>query len=166
MNATIRPCFNARFNSLLLAVCAATLCAPAGIAQSPSDDGIVAEHAWVRATAPNAPVAGGFVSLRNTSNRADRLLSVASPDAGTVEMHESRMSDGMMRMRRLDDGIAIAPNATTTLKPGGYHLMFIGPKKQFAQGGTVTATLRFERAGTRMIKFEVRGMGSGGSTRH
>lgn len=159
--------FNAHFNSLIFFfVCTATLCAPAGIAKSPTDDGIVVEHAWIRATAPNAPVAGGFVSLRNASNRADRLLSVTSPDAATVEIHESRLSDGMMRMRRLDDGIAIAPNASVTLKPGGYHLMFIGPKKQFAQGSTVTATLRFERAGKQTIKFEVRAMGSGGPSRH
>lgn len=164
--ANTRFRFNLRLDARILVVCATMFAAVAVIAQPVTKDGIVVEHAWVRATPPNAPVAGGFVSLRNTSNRADRLLSVTSPDATTVEIHESRMSDGVMRMRRLDAGVAIGPNATVALKPGGYHLMFIGPKKPFAQGGTVTATLNFERTGTQAVKFEVRGMGSSGQAHH
>ena len=138
----------------------------AGAAQPSKSDGIVLEQAWTRATPPNAPVAGGFLTIRNNSDRADRLVSVTSPDAASVEIHQMTMDGGVMRMRKLADGLPIDANAVVTLKPGGYHLMFIGPKKPFAQGGTVTASLRFEHAGTRTIKFEVRGMGSGGPSRH
>ena len=115
---------------------------------------------WVRAMPPGAPVAGGYLSIRNSGRREDRLLSVASPDADKVEMHEMSMDGGVMRMRMIDDGIAIAPGKTFELKPGGYHLMFINPKHVFAPGETVTATLRFERAGTREVRFEVRPMGA------
>lgn len=66
-----------------------------------------------------------------------------------------------MRMRRLDDGLAIAPNATLELKPGGYHLMFIKPTHPFVAGETATATLRFEHGGTREVRFEIRPLGSG-----
>lgn len=122
---------------------------------------VIVETPWARATPPGAPVAGGFLTVRNSGRSADRLLSASSPDAERVEIHEMRMDDGMMRMRRIDDGLAIAPNATLELKPGGYHLMFIKPAHPFVAGETVTATLRFERGGTREVRFEVRAPGSG-----
>ncbi len=149
-----------RFHPALLAACAMMLSFAVGAAQPAKKDAIVMDQAWARATPPGAPVAGGFVTIRNTAKRADRLLSATSPDARLVEIHEMNMDNGVMRMRRIDDGLAIAPNATLELKPGGYHLMFIGPKHPFVQGETITATLRFEQAGTREVRFEVRAMGS------
>lgn len=136
---------------------ALALCTTA-LAASPK---IAIEQAWTRATAPGAPVAGGFLTLRNPGKQPDRLLSATSPDAERVEIHEMRMDDGVMRMRRLDAGLAIPAGGTVALKPGGYHLMFIGPKRRFEPGSTVTATLRFERGGERTVRFEVRAMGAG-----
>lgn len=149
-----------RSHRLLFAACALTLSFAVGAAQPAKKDAIVLDQAWARATPPGAPVAGGFVTIRNTAKRADRLLSATSPDAKLVEIHEMSMDNGVMRMRRLDDGLPIAPKGTLELKPGGYHLMFIGPKHPFVQGETITATLRFEHAGTREVRFEVRAMGS------
>ncbi len=151
---------NTRSHRLLSAACAVTLAFAAGAAQPAQKDALVLDQAWARATPPGAPVAGGFVTIRNTAKRADRLLSATSPDAKLVEIHEMSMDNGVMRMRRIDDGLPIASKATLELKPGGYHLMFIGPKHPFVQGETITATLRFEQAGTREVRFEVRAMGS------
>lgn len=153
-NATPRIAARSAFAAfgIALALCTAALAA------SPK---IAIEQAWTRATAPGAPVAGGFLTLRNPGKQPDRLLSATSPDAERVEIHEMRMDDGMMRMRRLDAGIAIPAGGTVALKPGGYHLMFIGPKRRFEPGATVTATLRFERSGERTVRFEVRAMGAG-----
>lgn len=150
-----------RSHRLLFAACAMTLSFAVGAAQPAKKDAMVLEQAWARATPPGAPVAGGFVTIRNTAKRADRLLSATSPDAKLVEIHEMNMDNGVMRMRRIDDGLPIAAKGMLELKPGGYHLMFIGPKYTFVQGGTVTATLRFERAGAREVRFEVGAMGSG-----
>lgn len=143
--------------AITLALCTA---APAA---SPK---LAIEQAWTRATAPGAPVAGGFLTLRNPGKQPDRLLSATSPDAERVEIHEMRMDGGMMRMRRIDAGLAIPAGATVALKPGGYHLMFIGPKRRFEPGATVTATLRFERGGERTVRFEVRAMGAGAAHHH
>lgn len=120
------------------------------------------EQPWTRARLPGAPVVGGFLTIVNTGRRPDRLLSITSPDAERVEIHEMRMDGGMMRMRRLDDGLPLPAGARVELKPGGLHLMFIGPKSPFKPGDTVTATLRFEHGGERQIRFEVRDMAAGG----
>ena len=154
---------NAFFRVTLTALCAATFATTAFAAKpkpAPKPDPLVIERPWARATPPGAPVAGGFLSVRNAGATEDRLLSATSPDADKVELHEMRMDAGVMRMRRIDGGLAIAPGGTLTLAPGGFHLMFIGPKHPFVAGETVSATLRFERGGERTVRFEVRPMGA------
>ncbi len=154
--------FSFRNTSLLVALTAiSSLTAGAGQPAKPA--GIAIEQAWTRATPPNAPVAGGFLTIRNNGDRADRLVSINSPDAASVEIHQMTMDNGVMRMRKLADGLPINAKAVVMLKPGGYHLMFIGPKRPIVEGGTVTATLRFEQAGTREVRFDVRALGSSGA---
>jgi copper(I)-binding protein len=36
------------------------------------------------------------------------------------------MSDGVLKMRKMEHGLEIKPVETLELKPGGYHLMFHG----------------------------------------
>lgn len=154
--------FSFRKASLFVAFAAVSIFS-ANAAQPAKRDGIAIEQAWTRATPPNAPVAGGFLTIRNGGGRADRLMSVTSPDANSVEIHQMTMEDGVMRMRKLADGLPIDAKSVVMLKPGGYHLMFIGPKRPIVEGGTVTATLRFEKAGAREVRFDVRSLGSSGA---
>lgn len=158
----ITNAFYFRKTSLLVAL-AAMSALTAGAAQPAKTGGIAIEQAWTRATPPNAPVAGGFLTIRNSGDRADRLVSVTSPDANSVEIHQMTMDGGVMRMRKLADGLPIDARSVVMLKPGGYHLMFIGPTRPIVEGGTVTATLRFEKAGTREVRFDVRALGSSGA---
>ena len=159
---------NTLFRTSLAAVCAATLATAAFAAKprpAPKSDTLAIETPWARTTPPGAPVAGGFLTVRNTGQADDRLLSATSPDAEKVEIHEMRMDSGVMRMRRIDDGLPIAVGGTLALAPGGYPLMFIGPTHPFVAGQTVTATLRFERGGERLVRFDVRAMGAGAPQR-
>ncbi len=119
-----------------------------------------AEHPWVRATPPNAPVAGGYFTLRNESTVDDRLLSISSPDAQRVEIHEMREADGAMQMRALSDGVPVAAGAAAELKPGGIHLMFVAPTHPYAAGGTVQATLTFAHSPAQTLAFPVQPLGA------
>ncbi len=40
---------------------------------------ITINHPWSRATPPVAPVAGGYLTLTNDGEAADRLVSISSP---------------------------------------------------------------------------------------
>jgi periplasmic copper chaperone A len=104
-------------------------------------------HPWARATPPTAPTAGGFLSVTNTGTVSDRLISVSSPAAETVQIHEMKMEGNVMRMREYEGGLEIAPGATVTLAPGNLHLMMMGLKAPFKQGEKVPMTLVFEKAG-------------------
>jgi len=115
---------------------------------------------WARATAPSAPAGGGYLTITNHGATPDRLIAVRSPAANLIQIHEMKMEGDVMRMRELDHGLEIAPGATATLSPGGFHLMMMGLKGQLKQGTKVPVTLVFEKAGSIDIELDVAGMGA------
>jgi copper(I)-binding protein len=121
---------------------------------------------WTRATPPTAPSGGGFLTITNTGTTPDRLIAVKSPAADKVEVHEMKMDGNVMRMRELDKGIEIPPGGTVELKPGGFHIMFMGLKAPFAKDTKVPATLVFEKAGSIDVDLMVQAMGAQPPTQH
>jgi hypothetical protein len=114
-------------------------------------------HPWSRATPTGSPVAGGFMTITN-SGAADRLVAVASDAADKVEVHEMAVIDGVMKMRPLDKGVEVPAGGRLELKPGSYHVMFIGLKKPFVKGDKVKGQLSFEKAGKIDVEFAVEDM--------
>ena len=117
-------------------------------------------HPWARATPPTAPTGGGFLSVKNTGTTPDRLISVSSPAAETVQVHEMKMEGNVMRMREIAGGLEIPPGATVTLAPGGMHLMMMGLKAPLKQGERVPLSLVFEKAGKIDVELAVVAMGA------
>jgi copper(I)-binding protein len=117
-------------------------------------------HPWARATPPTAPTGGGYLSVKNTGTTPDRLISVSSPAAETVQVHEMKMDGNVMRMREIGGGLEIPPGATVTLAPGGMHLMMMGLKAPLKQGERIPLTLVFEKAGKIDVELAVVAMGA------
>lgn len=112
-------------------------------------------HAFTRAMPPNAPVAGGFLTVANGGAQDDRLVAARSDLAAEVQIHEMTMNGSVMKMRELPEGLPIPAGQTVELKPGGYHLMFIGVIRPFAEGQTIPLTLSFEQAGEVALQVPV-----------
>ena len=127
---------------------------------------LVINHPWSRATPKGATVAGGYLKITNTGTAPDRFVAGSSDTGKRFENHEMSMDGGVMKMRELKDGIAIAPGATVEFKPGSYHVMFVGIEKAFEKGDKVKATLTFEKAGKVDVEFYVGDMGSTPSGEH
>lgn len=121
-------------------------------------------HPWSRATPPGARVGGGYFAIDNRGSASDRLVAATVERAGRVEIHEMSVTDGVMRMRELPTGVAIAAQGRAELKPGGLHLMLLDLKAPLIQGERLKGTLTFERAGTVAVEFAVEAIGA--STRH
>jgi copper(I)-binding protein len=117
-------------------------------------------HPWSRATPPTAESGGGFLAITNTGTTPDRLIAVKSPAADKVEIHEMKMDGNIMRMREVEKGIEIPPGATVELKPGGFHVMFMGLRAPFARDAKVPLTLVFEKAGSIDVELMVQAMGA------
>jgi copper(I)-binding protein len=114
---------------------------------------------WIRATPKGASVGGGYMTIANIGNAGDRLVGGTSDVSSRLEIHEMSMEGGVMKMRPVR-GLDIKPGETVELKPGGYHVMFVGLKQPLQEGQHVKATLRFERAGDVAVDFSVKGIGA------
>jgi len=124
---------------------------------------------WIRATVPHQSAAGAFMQL--SSPTGARLVSVSSPVAGLVEMHEMTMDKDVMKMRAVP-GIDIPAGKGVELKPGGYHVMMMNLKAQMKEGDVVPITLVVEgkdkKRQTIEVKAQVKALTTpaGGSMKH
>lgn len=93
---------------------------------------------WVRATVPAQKATGAFMQLKSDADA--RLLSVASPVAGVVEIHEMVMDKDVMKMSPVP-ALDLPAGQAVELKPGGYHVMLMDLKAQVKEGDQVPLTL-------------------------
>jgi periplasmic copper chaperone A len=121
----------------------------------PAGDSLVFVDPWVRETLPGRDVTAAYVVIRNDNHQADKLLSVGSEVATTVELHKMVHQAETMKMERVPT-IDVPANGTVELKPGGLHLMLFGLKRPLVAGETLRLTLRFERAGEKSVEATVR----------
>jgi len=145
---------------------AATLLASAAWAQDYKLGSLEISQPWTRATAPTAKAGGGFVTITNKGTTPDRLIAARSPTSAKAEIHEMKMDGNVMRMRKLDKGLEIPPGATVELKPGGFHVMFMGLKAPLAKDQRVPITLVFEKAGSVDVDMKVEAMGAQAPMKH
>lgn len=138
----------------------ASLTASAAVAHGYRSGALSIQHPWSRETAVGQAVGGGFLTIANGGTRDDRLLSGTSPVAAEIQFHTMTMGGGVMRMRQVTDGIAVPAKGAVELKPGGYHIMFMGLRRQLRQGDRFPVTLRFQRAGNVTVQFAVQPVGS------
>src|SRR5205823_8427724 len=116
-------------------------------AQCDAQSDLRIEHPYARATPPGARSGGAYLTIENRGGTADRLIHVATPVAGEAEVHSMSMEGNVMRMRAIS-AVDVPPHATTTLKPGGYHIMLLDLTRPLVPGEAIPLTLTFERAGT------------------
>jgi uncharacterized protein YcnI/copper(I)-binding protein len=121
---------------------------------------LVIEGAFTRATAEGAKVGAGYLTIRNTGNAPDTLVAVETSVAGRGEIHDMTMTDGVMRMRRLADGVEIPAGGSVALKPGGMHLMLMELKQPLVAGEKVTVKLTFKSGASGEVVLPVQSLGA------
>ena len=115
-------------------------CSPDGAGSSKLAT-VQAADAICRPTPVGRQMTGCYLTV--TAATADQLVSVSSPDANMVQLHESRIESGMMMMRELREGMPLPAREAVALAPGGNHLMLLGVNEPLVAGDTVTLTLTF-----------------------
>lgn len=136
----------------LLALFAILLAAAPAWGDSPSAR---ASHVWIRQAPPGVKVLAAYLNLENLSDAPLSLDSVNSPDFDSVMVHQSVVKDGVESMVPVDK-LSIPAKGRVELKPGGYHLMLMQPKKNLFAGDTVTLMLRFSDGSELAILAPVR----------
>jgi copper(I)-binding protein len=153
------PCLPAR----RLAMLAGCVLAVSASAHSFKAGDIVIEHPYALPSPAGARTGAMYLrALRNTAQRPDRLLSVRTPAAATVEIHHMALGpDNVMRMRAVD-ALPLPPaTAVKAMHGGEWHLMLMQLTRPLQAGDRFPATLRFERGGEREVMVVVQAPSAG-----
>ncbi len=109
---------------------------------SPALADIRIENPWVRAsTGPNAAL---FMTLVNTGETPEKLISAQIEACAHTELHTHVEENGVFRMREVEF-IEIPAGGSTDLKPGGHHVMLMKIHAPLQEGGEVPVALSFEK---------------------
>ncbi|HKS11525.1 MAG TPA: copper chaperone PCu(A)C [Pseudomonas sp.] len=123
--------------------------------------------AWVRASVPHQQATGAFMTL--TASDDSKLLSVASPVAKTVQVHEMTMNGDVMGMREVTS-VALPAGKAVSLDPSGLHVMLMGLVDQVKEGQQVPLTLTIEdskgQRQTLQVQAPVRPLTAGAGHEH
>jgi copper(I)-binding protein len=117
-------------------------------------------HPWARAGAGHGKTGAAFMTIANTGGDNDKLVSASTSVANKAEVHQTKMEDGVMKMRMLMGGLTIPAGGKVELKPMGLHVMMMGLTKKLVEGETLTLTLTFEKAGSVEIVVPIAGPGA------
>ncbi|MFC9393821.1 copper chaperone PCu(A)C [Streptomyces sp. NPDC057027] len=128
-----------RTTALSAAVALAAALALTGCSSSESKPDLKVSGAYM--PQPVMDMAGGFLTIKNGSDTADKLTSVTSPISDDVTIHESK-NQKMQQVKFFD----IPANGELKLERGGNHIMFMELKKTPKQGDTVSIELHFEKS--------------------
>ncbi|MEZ5171730.1 MAG: copper chaperone PCu(A)C [Acidimicrobiia bacterium] len=137
-----------------------------------ASEGPSISDAWARSTPDDAARTAAYLTVE--SDEADEIVGVSVPSdvAAMAELHETVTgamedgegmddegmgnghADGAMAMQQVD---AIPVSAgTTSLEPGGYHVMLMDLAKPLTDGERFELTLDFERTGPQTVTVTVR----------
>lgn len=113
------------------------------------------DRPYARPTMPGQTSAGAYLTLENKGKSSDKLISITSPAAKSVEIHTMSMDGNVMKMREVP-AIELKPDAKVAMKPGdGYHIMLIGIRQPLKVGDKIALTLTFEKSGKAEVSASV-----------
>ena len=131
----------------------------AGCNQQQGQPQVAVEAAWVQLPAVAGRPGSAYFTLQS-SGGPQRLAGLSSPRIERIELHDSRMEGGVMRMGPLS-GTSFPPGGTLEFAPGGKHAMLFGIDPAVKAGSRVPITFRFDTAPEVTVQAEVRAFGTG-----
>ncbi|MCQ3938058.1 MAG: copper chaperone PCu(A)C [Chloroflexi bacterium] len=106
-------------------------------------EGMQVTEYWARAGMMDGNSAA-YMLIGNYTGADDALVGASSDAANAVEIHLSQTgADGTMQMMK-QEKIDLPAGTELELKPGSYHVMLIGLKRELKAGGEITLTLHFQ----------------------
>lgn len=113
---------------------------------------------WVRLPPMPMPMLAGFARIENRCAAAAVIVGVSSPAFADASLHETRIVDGVSRMRAVPE-LRIARDGAARLKPGGLHLMLMQPRARLKPGSKVMMEFALKGGGSLRGEFVVRAPG-------
>lgn len=118
-------------------------------------DAISVEGARIRALPPGQRVTAMYMQLKNNSSTKQELIRVESDISQMLELHTHTNNDGVMEMGEVES-IPVEANKTADIRPGSYHVMIMGLKKDLQLGEIFDFKLIFKDGSVIPMKAEVK----------
>jgi len=120
-----------------------------------ASNNIKVENAWSPEAPPVVKVMAGYMIIKNISNQDIKIKSAKSNLFKRVEIHLTKMKNGMMTMLK-QENLNIKAKGQIELKSGGLHMMLMGKLKPVAKGSMIPVTLTFDNGETVNINLIVK----------
>lgn len=142
-----------------IAGAAAIIAAPALLSACAPARPLYVDQAWIRLS-PNKdmPSAGYFIV--HGGKEPVKLLSVTTPMALRVELHESMNEGGLATMKPISS-IDIPAKTDVKFAPGGKHMMIWGINPAALQAGKITLTFTFSNGDRILFDAVIQKTGAG-----
>ena len=115
---------------------------------------ILIKHPVIPVFGANMKTAAGYMTVTNSSNVQERIISVEANFA-TAMIHKSSVDiNGVARMEHIKE-VTIPANSNVKFEHGGLHIMFVNLEKKLEPFEDQEVTLIFEKAGKLDITFMV-----------
>ena len=98
----------------------------------------------------------GYMTLHNKGASPIVMTGASCDWFGMVMIHESLKENGQSKMVMRKD-FTVAPGATASFAPGGYHLMLMKRLKPIKVGDQIPMTLKFSDGSEMTVTFKVQG---------
>ena len=123
-------------------------------AESPK---IIITEAYLNLPPPSHFTTAAYLQITNLDKSPITITGFDSVKATRVELHEHIHSDGMMKMREVDQ-ITLAGMQTEVFKPMGYHLMVFGLAGDVVAGQSVDFTATMASGERIVFQAQARGL--------
>ena len=115
---------------------------------------------WVRLPPAGMAMEGmamlaGFGRIENHCPVPVTIVSASSAAFADTSLHETKIVDGVSRMRAVPE-LRIAPDAAAVLKPGGLHLMLMQPTAPLKAGSRIAVEFELQDGRKLLGEFELR----------
>ena len=113
------------------------------------------DQGWIKQLPPVVPMRAGYVQIHNPTSSDIEIIAAQSDAFARVEIHETQMVDGMMKMVELET-LPLPAKSTVELKPGGKHLMMMEPLHAMQVGDKINLIFTFSDNQSSQVTLEVR----------
>jgi periplasmic copper chaperone A len=104
---------------------------------------VVARDAWARMPPKSKMDTALYMVVENHSAQPKTIVGVATPDAGSAELHQMTMNKMIMVMTPVTH-VSIPARGQTSFDPNNFHIMLFGLKMRPAVGDKVHVTLKLD----------------------
>ena len=121
--------------------------------EAPKTTPLTGDSLWARATLPGRQMTAIYGQLASKSLPI-RVTDMRSNLSKAIELHETTMIDGKMRMSQID-WPSLEPGKPLLLKPGGTHLMVFGLAHPLMEGDELLLDIEVESGEIYSIPVQV-----------